>query len=186
MARRLIAVAALGMMLGACSNPGAGRTEGSAKATAPSSTARTTVSIKAAAAVYAARAARADAVSGAFASEAAGWPLNETGAQAESSASSVIIALQAFVRRMTDTKWPANVTNDVQTLVAAIAPVLVDLRSLGDLADLNDLSPWLQQFADDLTKVGTDAYLVRHDIGLPPVSLPRGVPEADGRLDVAL
>jgi hypothetical protein len=129
----------------------------------------TTSSVKADAGIYVAAAAKANAAAASFGTAADAWPASETGAQAEAAAGPLISAMKAFVTSLTDGAWPADATTDVHTLVSAAGAVIGDLDGLDAVTSL---SGWVQQLAHDEGSLGTDADLVRHDLGLPPATAP--------------
>jgi hypothetical protein len=124
------------------------------------------VSTQSAAAVYAAAATKVNAVLSAFSAAASSWPSSETGPQAAASAGPSITALKVFDTTLTNAQWPANANADVHTLIEADGALSGDLQSLSQVNALS-ASSWATQFSRDATIDGTDANLVRHDLGLP-------------------
>jgi hypothetical protein len=129
-------------------------------------TTTTALSVAAAAAIYSVAAAKGNAAIQSFATTAGAWPANETGPQAEASATPASSAMQAFINTLTDTHWPASAVVDVHALIDAVGAVEGDLVSLSAV-DAVSASTWSQTFIRDATSVKTDANLVRHDLGLP-------------------
>jgi len=115
--------------------------------------------------VYLAAATKGNAAIVAFGKAANSWPSSETGAQAEVSAQPAIAALKQFTTILTDYNWPSSATADVHALISAMGAVTGDLEGLSSV-DLFSSSNWAQQFTHDASVTGTDADLVRHDLGL--------------------
>lgn len=97
------------------------------------------------------------------------WTNRTTDAQAERDATPFINALRSLQTSLANQHWPLKARRDVRSLYFDISSVEADLLSLGGLSMFNS-SQWLSTFASDVTKMGSDATLVRHDLGLHPAS----------------
>jgi hypothetical protein len=166
-------IAIIGLLVGAFALGGCGSSGTppgslpSTTTTAPTTTTTTISPTVKAAAIYVAAAAKGNAAMTSFADAAKAWPSSETGAEAEQAAQPAISALKQLDTTLTDYAWPANTTTDVHTLIAAAGAVVGDLEGLSSV-NLFSSSTWSAQFIHDYDVVGTDANLVRHDLGLPP------------------
>jgi hypothetical protein len=82
----------------------------------------------------------------------------------------LISALMAFQNRLEVQTWPAGARDDVRALATAFIGLISDLRALShdDIADTSSWEgPLLRQ--DVSTTAATNK--VRHDLGLPPLSV---------------
>ncbi|MGO8870585.1 MAG: DUF4190 domain-containing protein [Acidimicrobiales bacterium] len=142
--------------------------------TTPTTT-TTVPSVAASAQTYLALVAPANSSAATFASEAAQWNSQTTNAQAESQAQPFIAALQNFRKQLLSTAWPTSARRDVKALAADVTPVVADLRGLAKL-HLSNASGWATQFQRGISVMKASDNVVRHDLGLPPVSPGGGTP----------
>jgi hypothetical protein len=88
-----------------------------------------------------------------------------TGAEAELRAGPFASALETWSAELSGFSWPSAAQADVRTLIAAIPPLVTDLKGVaaGDFADVS-------KARIDGAPVTSSAELVRRDLGLPATS----------------
>jgi hypothetical protein len=93
-----------------------------------------------------------------------------TGAEAESAARPLISALVSFQNELKSQTWPADAQDDIRALVVAFNGLLGDLRGLSR-DDIADTSSWEGPFLREDVSTTAATNKVRHDLGLPPLSV---------------
>jgi hypothetical protein len=98
-----------------------------------------------------------------LAAEAAleGLPASDTTAQRQVLATNMVTVEKTADAALLRDTWPPNVAPDVRALVAATAPLLVDLA---------DLAAHKATLVNDLATAKAAANVVHADLGLPPLS----------------
>ena len=160
-------VVACALALAACG----GSPSGSAASHPPGSSTTTSapITVKAAAQEYTSDVAPALRAMSAFQTAASAWGNQTTQAQMVADARPLIDALQTVDQKLTDGTWPQVAQQDIHTLVSDVAPLVGDLQGLSTL-NLLDVSTWESQLQRDASIEHTQADVVRHDLGLPPLS----------------
>jgi hypothetical protein len=95
---------------------------------------------------------------------------NVTGAEAESAARPLISALVSFQNKLESQSWPTGAQVDIRALVSAFNGLLVDLRGLSH-DHIADTSSWEGPFLSEDVSTTAATNKVRHDLGLPPLSV---------------
>jgi hypothetical protein len=108
----------------------------------------------------------------AFQSTVIAWMGNPkvTGPEAASAARPLISALVSFQNDLGSQTWPADARDDIRALVLAFNGLLGDLRGLSH-DDIADTSSWEGPFLREDLSTTAATNKVRHDLGLPPLSV---------------
>lgn len=101
-----------------------------------------------------------------FNAESDKWTSATTDAQGEKAATPLIAALRTLQNKLLSQSWPSGAKHDVRVLYNETSSLEADLLTISTISDL-DSGSWASKFANDATKVGSDANIVRHDLGLP-------------------
>ena len=113
-----------------------------------------------------------DTASAAFQSTVLSWMGNPkvSGSEAGSAARPLISALMAFQNRLEVQTWPAGARDDVRALATAFNGLISDLRALSH-DDIADTSSWEGPLLKEDVSTTAATNKVRHDLGLPPLSV---------------
>jgi hypothetical protein len=108
----------------------------------------------------------------AFQSTVIAWMGNPkvTGAEAGSAARPLISALLSFQNELKSQTWPADAQDDIRALVLTFNGLIGDLRGLSH-DHIADTSSWEGPFLRDDVSTTAATNRVRHDLGLPPLSV---------------
>ena len=104
-----------------------------------------------------------------FEANAGKWNSATTDAQAEKEAAPVVRALRRLQSDLLGQSWPSVARTDIRKLYLSISGLEADLLSLANVNLLNS-GAWSSSFDHDLTRLGAEVNLVRHDLGLPLVA----------------
>ena len=101
-----------------------------------------------------------------FALKAKAWTNSTTAQEGEAEAQPAIAALTHFDEKLLTDKWPAADEADIKKLIRNDASAIADLKSLANV-NVRNASAWLTKWKRDEQTIGTDAAIVRSDLGLP-------------------
>lgn len=104
-----------------------------------------------------------------FSADAKQWNNQTPMSQIVAQTNPLVQAISGVMTKLTDGRWQPSTAIDVHSLVSAFAAIQSDLQQISKLT-IFDLNTWEAGVAKDLNVGQTDANLVRHDIGLPPVT----------------